>query len=393
VIRTYRYRLYPTKAQARTLDFLLWQGRTLYNAALEQRITVYKETGKGVSYYQQWAHFRDLRNANPDTLGQLNATSVQQMLRRLDKAFSAFFRRLKAGEKPGFPRFKGRNRFNSLEYRYGDGCKLRFDDRGRALCYVQNVGEIKVKVHRPLPDRAVIKHVVLKRRLRKWYVCLMLEAPDLPVPEHNRPAVGIDMGLHHLLALSDGTTVDNPRWLRNILAQLRVAQRRMARRRKGSRGWREAAYQVARLHERTANQRRDFWHKVTHHLVNTYGLIALEDLTLTFLTANRHLALSAQDAGLAEFQHLLAYKAESAGTQVVTVNPAYTSQVCSACGSVVEKDLSVRVHRCPHCGYTADRDVNAAQNILSLAVKSARTGPPGANVAGCGVRSLGSSPL
>jgi len=143
--RTYKYRLYPTNAQTRTLDFLLWQGRTLYNAALEQRITVYRETGQGVTYPQQWACFRDLRNANPDTLGQLNATSVQQMLRRLDKAFRAFLRRLKAGEKAGFPRFKGRHRFNSLEYRYGDGCKLRFDGSGRALFYVQNVGEVKVK--------------------------------------------------------------------------------------------------------------------------------------------------------------------------------------------------------------------------------------------------------
>jgi len=393
MIRTYKYRLYPTNAQQKALDFLLWQGRLLYNAALEQRIMAYRETGQGVTYPQQWAYFRDQRRANPDTLGQLNATSVQQMLRRLDKAFSAFFHRLKAGEKAGFPRFKGRNRFNSLEYRYGDGCKLRTDERGRKLFYVQNVGAIKVKYHRPLPEDAVIKHVILKRRQRKWYVCLMLEAPDLPMPQHSHPAVGIDMGLHHLLALSDGTTVENPRWLRNSLAQLRVAQRRMARRRKGSRGWHEAAYQVARLHERIANQRRDFWHKLTRQLVSTYGLIALEDLTLAFLLGNGHLALSAHDAGLAEFQHLLAYKAESAGTRVVTVIPAYTSQVCSACGAVVEKDLSVRVHRCPHCGYTADRDVNAAQNILVLAVKSARTGPPGANVAGCGVRSLGSSPL
>jgi len=169
MIRTYRYRLYPTNAQKRTLDFLLWQGRTLYNAALEQRITVYKETGKGASYYQQWSHFRDLRNANPETLGLLNATSVQQMLRRLDKAFAAFFRRLKAGEKPGFPRFKGPNRFNSLEYRHGDGCKLRLGTRVRF--YVQNVGEVKVKYHRPLPDDAAIKHVVLKRRGHYWYAC------------------------------------------------------------------------------------------------------------------------------------------------------------------------------------------------------------------------------
>jgi len=391
MIRTYRYRLYPTNAQARALDFLLWQGRTLYNAALEQRIAVYQATGQGVRYPQQWAHFRDLRNARPDTLGLLNATSVQQLLRRLDKAFVAFFRRLKAGEAPGFPRFKGRDRFHSLEYRHGDGCKLRMGER--VMLYVQNVGEVKVKYHRPLPDDAAIKHVVIKRRASKWTVCLMLDLPAPVIPEHSGPAVGIDMGLSHLLALSDGSLVENPRWLHQGLAQLRVAQRRLARRQKGSARRRKAAAQVARLHERVANQRRDFWHKLTRQLAGTYSLIALEDLTLAFMTANPHLALSAHDAGLAEFQHLLAYKAEEAGTQVVTVNPATTSQACSVCGAVVPKALSVRVHVCPDCGLTLDRDVNAARNILMLAVNAARTGPPERNVAGCGERALGSSPL
>lgn len=393
MIRTYKYRLYPTSAQSRALDFLLWQGRNLYNAALEQRITTYQETGKGIRYPQQWTYFRDRRNANPDTLGQLNATSVQQLLRRLDKAFTAFFRRLKAGETPGFPRFKGRDRFNSLEYRYGDGCKLRFDDRSRALFYVQNVGEVKVKYHRPLPDDAVIRHVILKRGNRRWYACLQLEAPDRPVPIHSGPAVGIDMGLHHLLALSDGATVENPRWLRASLAKLRIAQRCLTRRTKGSQRRRKAAMQVARLHERVANQRRDFWHKTTRQIVDTYSLIALENLTLKFMTANHHLALSAHDAGLGEFQQLLAYKAESAGTQVVTVNPAYTSQACSGCGVIVEKSLSVRVHHCPDCGLTLDRDVNAAVNILRLAVKPARTGRSGHNVGGYAERALRSFPL
>lgn len=393
MIRTYKYRLYPTNVQARTLDFLLWQSRNLYNAALEQRIATYKETGKGIRYPQQWAHFRDLRNANPDTFGHLNATSVQQLLRRLDKAFTAFFRRLKAGETPGFPRFKGRDRFNSLEYRYADGCKLRFDDRKRALFYVQNVGEVKVKYHRPLPDDATIKHVILKRSNRKWCVCLQLEVPDLPVHKHSGSTVGIDMGLHSLLALSDGATVDNPRWLRASLTKLRVAQRRMARRKKGGNCRRKATVQVARLHERIANQRHDFWHKTTRQLVDTYSLIALENLTLKFMTANHHLALSAHDAGLGKFQQLLAYKAESAGVQVVTVNPAYTSQACSGCGVIVEKNLSVRVHHCPDCGLTLDRDVNAAVNILRLAVKPARAGRSGLNVGVYAERALRSSPL
>lgn len=390
---TYKYRLYPRNAQERALDFLLWQGRTVYNAALEQRITVYQETGKGVSYFQQWEHFRDLRHENPDTLGQLNATCMQQMLRRLDKAFAAFFRRLKAGETPGFPRFKGRHQFKSLEFKPGDGCKLRFDDRSRALLYVQNAGEIKVKFHRPLPDEATIKHIVVKRSVGKWYVTLMLDLPDQAPIEHPGPAVGIDMGLHSLLALSDGHLTDNPRWLRQSLAKLRVVQRRKERRKKGSARRRKAAFQEAKLHEHIRNQRRDFWHKVTRALVDAYGLIALEDLTLAFMTANHHLALSAHDASLGLFQQLLAYKAENAGTQVVTVNPAYTSQMCSGCGVMVKKDLSVRTHQCPHCGLVLDRDLNAARNVLTLALDSARTGPSGVNVARWGERRLRSSLL
>jgi putative transposase len=263
------------------------------------------------------------------------------------------------------------------------------------LFYVQNVGEIKVKYHRPLPDDAVIKQVIIKRRNRKWYVCLQLEQPDPVVDERLGPEIGIDMGLHHLLALSDGQTEDNPRWLREALADLRVVQRRVSRRVKGSHRRRKAAFQVAKLHEHIAHQRRDFWHKLTRHLVETYGLIALEDLPLKFMIANPHLALSAHDASLGEFRQLLAYKAAKAGTQVVTVNPAYTSQRCSGsgCDKLVEKDLSVRVHCCPHCGLTLDRDVNAARNILARAFESARTGRSGANVAGYGERSLGSFPL
>lgn len=213
MIRTYKYRLYPSHKQGEALDFLLWQGCNLYNAALEQRIGIYRETGKGISYPGQWTHFRDLRNANPDTLGKLNATSVQQMLRRLDKSFGSFFRRLKTGEKPGFPRFKGRDRFHSLEYCYGDGCKLR-EREDRVLFYVQNVGELKVKYHRPFPDGAQIKHVILKRSLGKWYVCLSLEMNNPARLPLERPEVGIDMGLSSILAFSDGETLDNPRWLR-----------------------------------------------------------------------------------------------------------------------------------------------------------------------------------
>lgn len=366
MIRTYKYRLFTNKRQREALDFILWQQRILYNAALEQRKTVYEATGEGVSYVEQWAYFRDVRKANPDTFRLVNATSLQQLLRRVDKAYRAFFRRLKAGETPGYPRFKGRNRFHSMEYKHGDGAKLYQNDRGQVRLRIQNVGHVKVKYHRDLPADSRIKHVVIKRSLGNWYVTLMVEFEPLPYPPLTGEGVGIDVGLKSLLAFSDGTLVDNPRWLRNSLKRLRVLNRKLARQKKGGTNWRQTAARIARLHGKIANQRRDFWHKMTRQLVNQYDLICIENLTLGFMTANRNLALSAHDAALGEFRSLLAYKAEEAGRQVVSVPPQHTSQMCSGCGRLVAKSLSVRVRRCAGCGLELDRDVNAARNILTL---------------------------
>jgi putative transposase len=396
VIRTYQYRLYPTKAHAAALDTLLETGRQFYNYALQYRRERWEESRHHVTYNEQAALWRDWRNETPDEnpLRLLNMSAGQQLLRRLDKAYQGFFRRIKAGETPGHPRFKGKPRFRSLEYKHGDGCKLGADTQGRMLFYVQNVGEIKIKYHRPLPAGCTIKHVVIKRSLRKWHICLQLELTGAYTPQRpvNNPA-GIDMGLLSLLATADGGTLDNPRWMRQAQADLRVKQRQLARRKKSGHRRHKAAFQVARRHEKIANQRRDFWHKETRKLTDKYDLIAIEDLTLQFMTQNGHLALSAHDAALGQFQQLLAYKAEEAGTPVIAVNPQHTSQVCSGCGVLVPKELKVRTHDCPHCGLILDRDVNAARNILNLVLRSARTEPSGANVADYRVRSLRSSPL
>jgi len=371
MIRTYKYLLRPTPQQAKTLDFLLWQSRLIYNSALEQRIQTYQETRESITYQAQCAHFRDLRHANPETVGLLNASSLQQLLRRLDKAFQAFFRRVKAGETPGFPRFKGRNRFKSIEYTYGDGCKLHMNGQGQRYFYIQNVGEVRMCFHRNIPDNAIIKHIVIKCVNQRWYACLMLELPDTQAA-HPKPekAVGVDVGLHHLLALSDNQIADNPRWLSESLAKLRILQRQASRRQKGSQRQRKSYGAITQLHEHIANQRRDSLHKITDFLTQEYALIAIEDLPLAFMNRNKHLSLSSHDAALGEFRQLLQYKAEEAGAEVIAVNPAYTSQRCSGCGEIVEKDLSVRVHECPCCGLVLDRDVNAARNILKLALEN-----------------------
>jgi putative transposase len=228
--------------------------------------------------------------------------------------------------------------------------------------------------HRNLPEGAQIKHVVIQCINQRWYACLMLELPAVQ-GVHAKPekAVGVDVGLFHLLALSDHRVVDNPRWLRQSLARLRILQRQASRRQKGSQRQRKSYAAIARLHEHIANQRRDYLHKITTFLVQAYSWIAIEELSLAFMNQNDHLSLSSHDAGLGEFRQLLQYKAEEAGAEVVAVNPAYTSQWSSGCGEIVEKSLSIRVHECPTCGLVLDRDVNAARNILKLALDN----PPG----------------
>jgi putative transposase len=371
MLRTYKYLLRPDEQQAHALDFLLWQSRLLFNAALEQRIATYQETGKGIYYPVQWAYFRDVRNQNPETYGKLNASSLQQVLRRLDKAFAAFFRRVKAGKTPGFPRFKGSNRFKSLEYTYGDGCKLRQNEHSCRCFYVQNVGEMRMCFHRQLPDGALIKHVMIKQVNQRWYACLMLELParnDQREPTGQQ--VGIDIGLKNLLALSTGELIENPHWLKENLARLRIVQRQAARQVKGSQRQQKTYNQIASLHNKIASQRADLLHKLTKRLVHDYDQVAIEDLSLAFMNQNRHLSRASHDAGLGAFRQMLEYKAEEAGVQVVAVNPRNTSQACSGCGSMVLKELSVRVHNCPECNLVLDRDVNAARNILNLAFEN-----------------------
>lgn len=368
--RTYQYRLYPTREQGDHLETLLCQARLLYNEALAHRRDVYKQTTHSVSYVDQWERFKNDRKGRLEDFGLLNATSVQQLLRRLDKTFAAFFRRYKAGETPGFPRFKGANRFRSLEYRHGDGCKLRADK-----LYIQHIGEVSVRLHRPVPE-GCLKHVVLTRKAGgRWFVSFQGDDGQCPAPLKSGVDVGIDKGINALLALSTGELINNPRWLRRSLTKLRVTQRSLARKVRGSTRYLQQARNVARLHEKIHHQRKDFWHRLTYKLTQTYALVAVEELNLAFLTQNKHLSLSAHDAGLGLFQAMLDYKAERAGCAVVAIDPRNTSQMCSGCGQITKKPLKVRWHSCA-CGTELDRDINAAKNILT----KARCGPTGDNV-------------
>jgi putative transposase len=367
--RNFKYRLYPNRTQGLALQHILDGHCQLYNAALEERREAYRKCRVSLNYYDQANQLKDLRIQDSD-VAALNYSSCQQTLRKLDKAFQAFFRRIKAGETPGYPRFKSRRRYTTVEYRWDDGVRLK----GNRL-YVQNVGNLKVKWHREIPEQGTIQCAYFKRDGNAWYVIFALELPDVIPAPHPGLAVGIDVGLNSLVALSDGQTMDNPRWYRSTEAKLAHAQRIISRRKKFSGRWHKAVRNVATLHRKVANQRLDLHHKLSRQLTDTYSLIALEDLNILGLSRSR-LAKSVHDAGWGQLVNFLTYKAENAGSQVVLVDPRLTSQVCSQCGCVVPKDLSVRVHCCPECGVSLDRDVNAARNILNRALlKTARTEP------------------
>jgi putative transposase len=355
VKRSYQYRLYPTPRQQEALEKLLAAGQRLYNASLEHRLLCWRRYRIGVSYLDQAADLKAIREEFPD-IGILNFSACQQVLRRLDRVYHEFIR-----GKRGRPRFKSLDRFRSLEFRFGDGASLTKTKRLR----VQNVGEVRVRWHRELPAECTIKDLVLTRHSGdKWFVTFRLESPD-PLPiQHNGPAIGVDVGLESFATLSTGEKIENPRWYRKAEERLKTAQQRY------SRGKSQRKRKVlARLHSKVYRQRKDFLHKLSWRLVRDYGLIAVEDLDIKDMTSNgrRGLNKSIHDAGWGAFVNMLGYKVERTGAKLVKVNPKDTSQTCASCGQLVPKQLSDRIHDCPHCYFRCDRDLNAALVILSRA--------------------------
>ncbi len=358
--RAYKYRLFVNANQSRELTAMLETHRRLYNSCLEQRKTAWEASKKSVSYYDQCKWFTAENKTNP-FYARLTVGSAQATMKRLDKAYAAFFRRVKAGGAPGYPRFKGRDRFDSIEYKeHGTGIRLT----GNRL-YVQHVGTIRVKVHRP--HQGTIKTATLKHEAGNWFVILSCDLGDVKVETNGLPSVGVDVGLEHFLTTSDGEHVANPRFLKAELPELRRRSRALSRKKKGGKNRRKSRVQVARLHARVANVRREFHHQTALKLVRRFGLVAVERLNVQGMLRNHRLARSIADAAWSAFLLLLRAKAESAGCAVVEVDCRGTSQECSGCGAEVRKDLSVRTHECPHCGLVLQRDVNAARNILARA--------------------------
>jgi putative transposase len=366
--RAFKFRLYPSANQERELGIMLETHRRLYNAALEQRKLAYETRGISLNYYAQANQLKELRASDPYQ-ERTNFSSEQATLRRLDKSYQNFFRRCKQGSRaPGFPRFKGRDHFDSVTFpSYGDGIRLA-DNRLR----VQHVGTIRTKVHRAV--EGVVKTASLKREADKWFVVLSCDLGEVHVPPSTLPAGGIDVGLEAFLTTSDGRRIENPRYLKAEVPELRRLQRATSRKKRGGRNRRKASRRVRALHARVRNLRHEHHHQTALFLIRLYGLIGVEGLRVSNMLKNHSLARAISDAGWAGFVNVLRCKAERAGAEVVAVNPAGTSQDCSGCGVEVPKKLGERRHACPHCELSLHRDENAARNILARALL-ARTGP------------------
>lgn len=356
--RTYRFRLYPNATQEAALHGMLGAFCDLYNAALQERIDCYRKTGKTLTYNTQALELKAVR-AVDERLAGFSFTAEQQVLRRLDKAFRAFFDRTKRGDKPGFPRYQAKRRFDSAEMRVGDGLTIKQE----RLRIVGIDGLVKVRWHRRIPDGAKLGHAVLSRNGGHWHICFSAELPDAEMAPREFSPVGVDVGVASLVALSSGETVANPKWSREADAKLRRLNRALARKHRHSRGWKKAKVALRQHHGHVVAKRSDFLHKLSTRLVREHSHIAVEDLNIKGLSRGM-LAKDVLSAGWATFFNMLRYKAESASSVVEAVDPRGTSQTCPACGSVVAKTLADRWHSCPHCGFEADRDVAAAQVIL-----------------------------
>lgn len=355
--KSFQYRLHPTKKQAKALQAVLDECRYLYNELLEHRILAYQELDIQLSKYQQSMFLPLIKEERP-SLAEVHSQVLQNVIDRLDKSFQAFFRRCKKGEKPGFPRFRGKHRYNSFCFPQSG-----FSLIGKEL-KLSKLGNIRVKMHRPI--QGVVKTCTLRKNTSgEWNVSFSCEVEaELQIVKEE--AIGIDVGLENFATLSNGDQITNPRFFRQGEKALAKAQRKLAKEKKGTAQRKKKGKAVAKIHERISNQRKDFCHKESRKIVDKYQYICVEDLNIKKMMEKSHLAKSIADASWNQFLQFLTYKAVEAGRKVGVVNPAYTSQDCHQCGYREAKMLTERWHCCTYCGYRASRDFNAAQNILAL---------------------------
>jgi len=353
-----KYRLFPNRLQQRTLNETLAVCRQVYNSMVHERTVCYETQGKSPSMRDQQKEMPQWKKAHEE-LTTVHSQVLQNVAVRVELAFQAFFRRVKAGEQPGYPRLKGNGQYDSITYPQA-GYAI-----GQSSVTLSKIGQVKAKIHRVCPG--TIKTCTVRKDGEKWYACFSCEYESVPLPPCNE-SIGIDVGLKTFAALSNGEFIENPRFFRKEETALAKAQRKFdtVKDKHGSKERKQTKKVVRRVHERIKNRRHNFVHQQSRKLVNRFGMIAVEKLNVKGMVQNHCLAKSISDASWTQFRSSLTMKAESAGRLVIAVNPAYTSQDCSACGYRAKKKLSERWHHCPMCGWVLDRDTNAAVNINAL---------------------------
>jgi len=353
VIRSWKYRLYPSKNQEKMLNRHLDECKSLWNSLLEYTKKHYKKTG-------QFPSRKELYLLTKETT--IFSQVAQNVADRLVKSLKGMIARKKAGKRTGFPRFKSVDRMKSFTYpQFGFELTDRLE--------LSDVGSIAIKKHREMKGK--IKTLTIKRSpSEKWFAVFATETDAEAPARREGLKVGIDLGIEHFGYLSDGKIIENPRHLKRAEEKLKEAQRQLSGKLKGSKNRRKARLRVAIAHEKLANKRRDFLHKISRQLIDSYSLIAMEDLNVNGM-AHGFLAKHVLDCSWAEFTSMLRYKAEEAGCDVVLVDPACTSQECSSCGQIRKKTLAERWHDCP-CGASMHRDLNAAINVLNRAIANLR---------------------
>jgi len=356
--KMFQYRIYPTRKQVHKLNETLDECRWLYNHLLEKRKHAYAHTGKGLSCYEQQSTYPLLKQERP-TLERVHSQVLQNVAVRIDLAFKAFFRRCKAGENPGFPRFRGRDRYDSFTFPQS-GFSITHDDR----VTLSKIGSVKMVYHRLI--KGTVKTCTIRRSSTgKWYVSFSVECD----PERLDPVatqVGIDVGLKTFATLSNGEEIANPRFFRQEEKALAKVQRKHSTLAKGTPERRKHRKVVARVHERIQFRRDNFTHQESRQIVDRFGVICVEDLLVNRMVHHHCLAKSIQDASWTGFFDRLSSKAEEAGRTFVKVNPAYTSQDCSRCHHRQKMPLCERTYHCPCCLLEIDRDLNAALNIKAI---------------------------
>lgn len=363
MLKAYQYRLYPKKSQVTVLNQTLEQCRMVYNRVLAIRKDAWELEQKHVGYYETKKLLPEWKQEYP-SLKNVHSQVLQDVVTRVDKAYTAFFRRVKLGEEPGHPRFRQFGRYDSLTY-----TQSGFELDGQRLI-LSKIGDIPIVTHRTFEGES--KTCTIRRsRTGKWFASITVKT-DTPLPTNiQKPSVGVDLGIVNFITFSTGETVPNPRFFKTDESALARAQRRLSKQVKGTVKRRRSVMIVSRIHERIANRRNDFAHKISRQLVDNYGLIAVEDLNIKEMVQDRIYSKSIHDVAWNALLQMTQSKAEEAGCCVVLIDPHYTSQTCSSCGHVDKDNRKTQAKFvCLKCGHSENADVNAAKNILGLGLQS-----------------------